>query len=70
MEGIQEKEGRDNPDPPILEEEEDSSEVKPSSLPWRQAGDEEGTLAMGASEIPRYQSYPNVTMRLFADSSH
>ena len=70
LEGIQEKEGRDNPDPPILEEEEDSSEAKPSSLPWRQAGDEEGTLAMGASEIPRYQSYPNVTMRLFADSSH
>jgi len=52
LEGIQEKEGRENPDPPILEEEEDWSEAKPSSLPWRQAGDEEGTLAMGASEIP------------------
>ena len=53
MEGIQEKEGFENPDPPILEDEEDGSETKPSSLPWRQAGDEEGTLAMGASEIPR-----------------
>merc|ERR1719341_1523805 len=52
LEGIQEKEGRENPAPPILEEEEDWSEAKPSSLPWRQAGDEEGTLAMGASEIP------------------
>ena len=46
MEGIQEKEGRENPDPPLLEEEEDWSESKPSSLPWRQAGgEEEGTLA-------------------------
>jgi hypothetical protein len=52
LEGIQEKEGRENPDPPILEEEEDWNEAKPSSLPWRQAGGEEGTLAMGASEIP------------------
>ena len=52
LEGIQEKEGRDNPDPPILEEDEESGS-KPSSLPWRQAGDEEGTLAMVGSEIPR-----------------
>ena len=54
MEGIQEKEGRENPDPPLLEEEEDWSESKPSSLPWRQAGgEEEGTLAMVGAEIPR-----------------
>jgi len=53
LEGIQEKEGRDNPDPPILEEEEDFGESKPSSLPWRQAGgEEEGTLAMVGAEIP------------------
>ena len=58
LEGIQEKEGRENPDPPILEEEEEWSEEKPSSLPWRQAGDEEGTLAMAASEIPRYKKLP------------
>ena len=60
LEGIQEKEGRDNPDPPILEEEEDFGESKPSSLPWRQAGgEEEGTLAMVGAEIPRYQKPPS-----------
>ena len=52
LEGIQEKEGQDNPDPTILEEEEKMEEG--SKLPWRQAGDEEGTLAMAPSEIARY----------------
>lgn len=51
LEGIQEKEGQDNPDPTILEEEEKMEEG--SKLPWRQAGDEEGTLAMAPSEIAR-----------------
>ena len=52
LEGIQEKEGQDNPDPTILEEEEKMEEE--SKLPWRQAGEEEGTLAMAPSEIARY----------------
>ena len=51
LEGIQEKEGQDNPDPTILEEEEKMEEG--SKLPWRQAGDEEGTLAMAPAEIAR-----------------